>query len=793
MNELSRRFALWSDVPKAAMSRVPGRGLSCRMVLLAFAFSLCGNAASGTFHGSVQPAKSARYVIVADSAGPVRYTLTWPGGGRLKACILVVGETDVCREGASPLIASHQITRPGEFSIEVSGGAASFDLTVTYPTRATAVFVGNEIRDDPGIPPNRWMFTHEDRPTAMFEVGGGNEAFVVFSIDGGKTYNRIGAEYVRNAGPNDLVKATLPPQPLNTAVAYRVGARAPNGIETLRVRDEVYFVSNLPVRLSDIPADPPFYRTSRPFPSPAHWAGQSFYMLMTDRFENGDPTNDRLGFTNFDLSRGDRMHGGDWAGITARLDYLKDLGITAIWINPVPQNFETYHGYGAANFLLPARQNGTLEELRALVDAAHRRGIYVVLDLVCNHQGRFILNVDNNKFNSAGHPMEWAYVAAPETGKPLTYPLEFRDKRIFHNFGYIDSSDDQGAAQSHAELGELRGLNDFKTEDLSPGGTADALIKIAKWWMANTDVDGFRLDAIKHIDLPFLRAFAVEVKRYARERLGKERFFLTGEFIATKDEKLFGYTGPPDKGLDSLLDFPTEYTLHAVFKQQQPTSQIGEHYAERLRCGPRHDEPCYFDPSLLMTFVDNHDQSRFLNDSSEPQLKAALGFLYTSPGIPVLYYGTEQGFKGHRDKGCSGGDCNREDMFANPAWDANTGHTASSFDNKSELYQFIRKLNTIRNSSAALRRGTMTERYKTDAGPGLYVFTRQYENEEVLIAVNSSSEPRAASVEVNAAIHPAGAKLVDKMGSGRAIVREGGKGISRVDLNVGAYGVQVFR
>src|SRR5262249_27082557 len=158
---------------------------------------------------------------------------------------------------------------------------------------------------------------------------------------------------------------------------------------------------------------------------------------------------------------------------------------------PVLQNFESYHGYAAVDFFLPGRQNGTLQELRDSVNAAHSRGIYVLLDFVVNHQAQLIFNFTDdsfqhfdNSFNPSGHVTEWAYHARPDFGKPLSYPEEFRDKSHFHPYGYIDNYDDQGAQFSHAELGELNGLNDFKTEDRRHPQRHD---KVAKWWIANTD------------------------------------------------------------------------------------------------------------------------------------------------------------------------------------------------------------------------------------------------------------------------------------------------------------------
>src|SRR5262249_34443973 len=150
----------------------------------------------------------------------------------------------------------------------------------------------------------------------------------------------------------------------------------------------------------------------------------------------------------------------------SKLDYLQQLGITTLWVTPILQNWEAYHGYAATNFFLPARQQGTLQEFRDFVDAAHSLGMYVLLDFTFNHEANLIIHTDGNyTFRSPqGPPLQFAHVSVPNSGKPLPYPLELRDLTMFHPYGRVDNFDDQGANPSHAELGDLSGLDDFRTE-----------------------------------------------------------------------------------------------------------------------------------------------------------------------------------------------------------------------------------------------------------------------------------------------------------------------------------------
>lgn len=761
-------------------------------LMAAFLIAAAAVADSQMFTDTVAPGETRAFSVTTDATGPINYTLTWSNGAGLRSAIYAPGSDtpDASSADPSPQPVSDLTSVTGRFTLRVSlpegdpAGATNFTLAVNFPTMATNAFVGNEVRDDPTLPPNQWIFRPDEPVTPVFQVRGGNRAFVDYSVDGGLTYTTIPARYVINAGQNDVVTATIPAQDLDTAVAYRTRAVAPNGTESRRNRNAVYFVTDLPRSLDEIDDNPAFYKGEElATPSPDAWRDQSFYMVVTDRFANGDPGNDRLGFANFNLSNGGQMHGGDWAGLTSKLDYLQQLGVTAIWVTPILQSWEAYHGYAPVSFLLPARQQGTLQEFRDFVDAAHGRGMYVIVDITCNHEANLIIHTDNDyRFRwPAGHPTEFAYVDRPNSGKPLPYPLEFRDLSYFHPYGRIDNFDDQGANPSHAELGDLSGLDDFRTET---SRVRNAQIKIFKWWIANTDIDGFRLDAVKHVELGFWQTFTPAIKAYANS-IGKNNFFLFGEFFDGNDQKIGRYTGTRAGGpfaMDSLVYFPMYFTLRDLFKYNQPTSRIDARYA---------NNHYYHSPDLLLNFLDNHDVTRFVREvgaNGASKLRVGLAFIYTSRGIPLLYYGTEQGFNGDRN-----GDRNREDMFENPYWDADAEHPGDNFNPDHPLYQYVVRLNRIRSENIALRRGGQTQRWNSTTGPGLYIFTREYGNQEILVVLNTSNTTQNANPRLTTALNPPGSVLRDQLSSRTVTAYDAGGGATRVNISVGPYGVQIFK
>jgi glycosidase len=505
-------------------------------------------------------------------------------------------------------------------------------------------------------------------------------------------------------------------------------------------------------------------------PSPEDWRDLVIYQIFTDRFMNGDPSNDAIE-GSFDPSSGTAIHGGDFAGIEQRLDYIQHLGAEAIWISPVVLNANAeYHGYAARDFFTIAPHLGGLPALRSMIDAAHARGIYVILDVVTNHMGDLI------------HSTQSPY---PQFKYPGTYPLSWRnagkrhigffdDLTRFHAHGGI-----QSFVQPDEELGELFGLDDLKTED--PEVVAQ-LVAAATFLIDSTDCDGFRIDTVKHIEMPFWQQWTPAVRAHA-VAAGKDDFFMFGEVFDGSDAKNGAYTGTVGGGpfkLDATLYFPMYFTTNYVFREAEDAgppaapAAISDRYASLGEYDVTARE-------RLVTFLDNHDLARFMGfqspaDKDESRARAALGFHLTTRGVPIVYYGTEQSFDG-------GGDpFNREDMW-DGQWDFGPSE-GDNFDLASPLLRYIRSLIDARKRHEALHSGAFAEIYAEAAGPGLYVFSRQTAGDTVLVAVNNSNLPQTLVV---GGPWPAGTPFGNALDPGFAETAT-----PLVTLNVPARGVRVL-
>ena len=512
----------------------------------------------------------------------------------------------------------------------------------------------------------------------------------------------------------------------------------------------------------------PAARAATPLtPTPADWRDVVIYQLLTDRFWNGNPANDAVEGA-YDPAAGDRIHGGDFAGVEAKLEYIQQLGATAVWISPVVLNANAeYHGYAARDFFAIAPHFGTMAELRSMVDAAHARGISVILDVVVNHMGDLIDSGDPGwpTFQYPGtYTLRWTNPAKRHAGF-------FDDLSRFHAHGAIGNSTDPEQI-----LGELFSLDDLKTEDAA---VRDQLIEAAAWLIDSTDCDGFRLDTAKHVDMPFWDTWAPAVHAHAASR-GKDTFFLYGEAFDGSDTKVGSYTGTQSGGnykFDSMLYFPMYFTASSVFRSEfGGPSSISQRYAALDQYDPTARE-------RLVTFLDNHDVARFLGfagpaDNDEAKLRAALGWLLTARGVPAIYYGTEQAFDG-------GGDpYNREDMW-DGAWDFGPSD-GDNFDPVRPLYHWTRRLIAARSRHEALRRGTTSEIFASGFA-GLYVYSRESANDTVLVAVNTSNAPQVHALA--GFDWPPGTIVCDAVTPGLRDTVDGG---SVLTLWVPARGVRVY-
>jgi glycosidase len=501
------------------------------------------------------------------------------------------------------------------------------------------------------------------------------------------------------------------------------------------------------------------------YPSPNDWRDENIYFIFTDRFNDGDPSNNNVESSRgsgagYDPTYPTGIHGGDLKGIEKKMDYIKSLGATAIWITPIPLNVSggAYHGYGAQDFTLLAPHLGTMTDLSNMVAAAHSRGIKVVLDIVCNHSGDLIGSTDSGWSNfkaPPGYNMFYWNSNNKHASPFLTNNAAPALTNIFHNNGAIQN---YGLTQQ-VVLGELSGLDDFATETVY---VRTNMVNVYTNWVGQADLDGFRVDTVKHVDYGFWQYWCPQVHQFASS-IGKSNFFMFGEVFnaALGDDPFVGsYTGTKGGGpykLDSVLDYVLYGTIYSVFASASGnTAQIDTHFNQ---IAANYDSNAWY---RLVTFLDNHDNTRFLNNAGNNtnRLTVALTFLYTSRGIPCLYYGTEQAFNGAGDPN------NREDMFAGQ-WPTSGPSVGDNFNESHPLFQLVAKLNNFRRLYASLRRGTHVSLWNNAAGPGLLAYARRLPGEETIVVLNT-----AATTQTTPALpttYPAGTVLVNLLNTNETV------------------------
>ncbi|MBB5354325.1 alpha-amylase [Anoxybacillus mongoliensis] len=403
------------------------------------------------------------------------------------------------------------------------------------------------------------------------------------------------------------------------------------------------------------------------------WQDERIYFIMVDRFNNGNPKNDY----EVDVHDPKAYHGGDLQGIIDKLDYIKQMGFTAIWLTPIFANEKGgYHGYWIEDFYKVEEHFGTLDDFKRLVKEAHKRDMKVILDFVVNHTGY------NHPWLNDPAKKDW-----------------FHEKKDIFNW----------ANQQEVENGWLFGLPDLAQEN--PEVKA-YLFDVAKWWIQETDIDGYRLDTVKHVPKWFWDEFSKEVKSV------KQDFFLLGE-VWHDDPRYVAEYGK--HGIDALIDFPFYKEASTIFSNVDQSLEPIYNVWKR-------NEAFYDRPYLLGTFLDNHDTVRFtrlaLQNRINPvtRLKLGLTYLFSAPGIPIMYYGTEIALDGGEDPD------NRRLM---------------NFRTDKELVDYVTKLGELREKLPSLRRGDFELLYEKD---GMALFKRTYKNETAVIAINNTSKTQKVTL-----------------------------------------------
>jgi alpha-amylase len=584
---------------------------------------------------------------------------------------------------------------------------------------------------------------------------------------------------------------------------------------------------------------------------------QNFYFVMADRFENGDTANDNgdlppgtgYGQSGFDPTGKGWYHGGDLKGLTEKLDYIKGLGTTAIWLTPVFKNKAVqpedrsagYHGYWITDFTQIDPHLGTNQDLRTLVDAAHARGIKVFFDIIANHTADVIKYTEGGRMpyvskdrspyrTSSGTPFDdrdfaggTVFPALLPTGQPSCsgppaafssfpyhpcvpdaerdskVPVWLNDVSLYHNRG------DTTFSGENSQYGDFFGLDDLFTENPR---VVDGMIDIYKTWIHDFRIDGFRMDTMKHVDDAFWLRFAPEIEAYARSQ-GIPDFYMFGEVAEDFSRPITSHYTTHDR-VQGVLDFPFQTAAVRFAAGSAPTNDLRDFFI---------DDDWYTDGDSnvynLPTFLGNHDRGRigmFVRNAnpgaSEAELHRRDGLahelMFFSRGDPVVYYGDEQGFTG------AGGDQDaRQDMFPSQDLQYNNlsdpipgddgagnnddiGSNATpmddNFDPSHPLYRELARLAAITRANPALRNGAEQVRYSS-AEPGIYAFSRidRAHRYEYVVALNNAEHAASASIPT----FVPDSKWEQIYGDGPDLLRSGSD--KRLDVTVGPLSTVVYR
>jgi len=446
------------------------------------------------------------------------------------------------------------------------------------------------------------------------------------------------------------------------------------------------------------------------------------YLIMPDRFADGDTSNDQPAQSpgTYDRKAARAYHGGDLRGIRDHLDYLKDLGVTTVWLNPIYDNDNhspgDYHGYGAVDFYGVDEHLGTLKEFQELVAAAHERGMKIVLDVVVNHTGPKHPWVDDLPQPDWFHGTWEKHRESHGTFGPLIDPHALRAQ-------YEDLLDGWFANI----LPDLKQENPLVTQ---------YLIDNSLWWAEMTGLDAFRLDTFPYVPRQFWSEWHKALfDAYPRMTTVGEVFngdpTITSFFVG--GERRFDGI---DTRLPTVFDFPMYETLRAVLNQNAPA----RHLVEVLQ-----RDWMYPHPQSLVTFMGNHDTARFFTNAGESKerLENAFSLLLTMRGIPQIYSGDEIAMPGGDDPD------NRRDFPGGFPGDARNAFTAAGRTAaEQEVFERVQGLLRLRKEHRALREGRQVHLEYDDSS---YVFLREVDTDRVLVAFNNGGAGRKFEVDLQIA------------------------------------------
>ncbi|MDR2804591.1 MAG: glycoside hydrolase family 13 protein [Dysgonamonadaceae bacterium] len=466
------------------------------------------------------------------------------------------------------------------------------------------------------------------------------------------------------------------------------------------------------------------------------------YLIMPDRFANGDPSNDFWDDEAIDRNEPSARHGGDLAGIRAHLDYLDDLGVTAIWLNPVlenkmnsPEKYKSYHGYAITDFYTVDKRLGTNEEYRLLIENIHRRGMKIVMDMIYNHCGN----------------QHW-----------WMNDLPCKDW-LNHQEGFVPTTHNLYAVMDpHAPPSEALAMTDGwfvpAMPDLNQRNPllADYLIQNSIWWIEYARIDGIRHDTHPYADFDFLSRWCKAVfDEYPAFNIVGESWYANGAPLAWWQAG--SKVNHRQSHLKTVMDFNLMIAVNRSFSIESPEANPFKALYETVAL-----DFLYPEWNNLLIFLDNHDTSRFCKEGETGlnRYKQAIAFLLTTRGIPQIYYGTELLMSGEKKDGDG---ILRRDFPGGWAEDQRTAFTATGRTAlENDAHDYLQKLLRWRKDSPAVNGGKLIH-YAPGYSTECYVYARIKGDDKVLVILNGSTESQTLAPEKYA-------EVIGKAVSGKEII-----------------------
>ncbi|MCD8031499.1 MAG: glycoside hydrolase family 13 protein [Bacteroides sp.] len=450
-------------------------------------------------------------------------------------------------------------------------------------------------------------------------------------------------------------------------------------------------------------------------------SSDALYLVMPDRFANGNPDNDQIaGMKEYKVDRNDpnARHGGDLAGIEQNLDYFEDLGITALWFTPVLENNMrggSYHGYATTDYYKVDPRFGTNEEYRSLIAKSHDRGIKVVMDMIFNHNGvdhPWIEDMPSKDFfNFPDHKNNFVQTSFKLT--PHVDPYASKYDFVQMNDGwFVPTMPDLNQRNPHVYR---------------------YLVQNSFWWIEYSDIDGIRMDTYPYADYDAMSNWMKELNdEYPNFNVVGEIWVTEPAYTAwwQKDSKL---SAPRNSNLKTVMDFTFFDKINQAVQEETDGYFRGLNKVYNTFVY----DFLYEDPEYVLTFFENHDTDRFLAETDRLDLlKQAATILLTTRRIPQIYYGTEIMMNGvkHRSDGYV-----RKDFPGGWAGDEqNLLKPENRTGIQKESYDFFRTLLNWRKGNDVIAKGSMVQFMPQH---GVYVYARQYNGKTVVVMVNGKDEP----------------------------------------------------